>query len=199
MNAPLNHQWLLTTRPSGMVKRSDFTYVETALPQPGEGQILFRTQYISLDPAMRGWMNDARSYVPPVGLGEVMRAIAVGEVVESRHPDWREGDHAVGMLGVQEYGVLDARGANRVDGRMAPLPLYLSALGMPGMTAYFGLLDVCAEGGRDGRGVGGLRGGGRARRADCAPARMPRGRDRRGPGKMPLCEGRARVRCGDRL
>jgi NADPH-dependent curcumin reductase CurA len=144
MNAPLNHQWLLTTRPSGMVKRSDFTYVETALPQPGEGQILFRTQYISLDPAMRGWMNDARSYVPPVGLGEVMRAIAVGEVVESRHPDWREGDHAVGMLGVQEYGVLDARGANRVDGRMAPLPLYLSALGMPGMTAYFGLLDVCA-------------------------------------------------------
>jgi NADPH-dependent curcumin reductase CurA len=93
---------------------------------------------------MRGWMNDARSYVPPVGLGEVMRAIAVGEVVASKHPDWQEGDTATGMLGLQEYAVLDAKAANKVDAKLAPLPLYLSALGMPGLTAYFGLLDVGA-------------------------------------------------------
>jgi len=144
MNEPLNHQWLLTTRPVGMVKRSDFTYTATPMPEPGEGQILLRTKYISLDPAMRGWMNDARSYVPPVGLGEVMRAIAVGEVVASKHPDWHEGDTATGMLGLQEYAVLDAKAANKVDAKLAPLPLYLSALGMPGLTAYFGLLDVGA-------------------------------------------------------
>jgi NADPH-dependent curcumin reductase CurA len=144
MNASQNHQWLLTTRPSGMVKRSDFTYTATHATEPADGQILLRAKYLSLDPAMRGWMNDARSYVPPVGLGEVMRAIGVGEVVASRHPDWHEGDHAVGMLGIQEYAVLDAKAATRVDAGEAPLPLYLSALGMPGMTAYFGLLDVGA-------------------------------------------------------
>ena len=144
MNEPQNHQWQLTTRPSGMVKRSDFTWTRQPMPAPGDGQILLRTKYISLDPAMRGWMNDARSYVPPVGLGEVMRAIAVGEVVASRHPDWHEGDHAVGMLGLQEYGVLDAKAATKIDAKLVPLPVYLSALGMPGMTAYFGLLDVGA-------------------------------------------------------
>ena len=144
MNEPQNHQWQLTARPSGMVKRSDFTWTQEPMPAPGDGQILLRNRYISLDPAMRGWMNDARSYVPPVGLGEVMRAIAVGEVVTSRHPDWHEGDHAVGMLGLQEYGVLDAKAATKVDPKLAPLPVYLSALGMPGMTAYFGLLDVGA-------------------------------------------------------
>ena len=144
MNEPKNHQWQLTTRPNGMVKRSDFTWTTQPMPQPADGQILLRTRYISLDPAMRGWMNDARSYVPPVGLGEVMRAIAVGEVVVSRHPDWHEGDHATGMLGLQEYAVLDAKSANKVNPDVAPLPLYLSTLGMPGMTAYFGLLDVGA-------------------------------------------------------
>jgi NADPH-dependent curcumin reductase CurA len=101
-----------------------------------------RNHYISLDPAMRGWMNDGRSYVPPVGLGEVMRAGAVGEVVGSRHPDWKEGDHAVGMFGMQDYAAVDVAGAQKVDPAMAPLPLFLSALGMPGMTAYFGLLDI---------------------------------------------------------
>ena len=144
MNEPKNHQWQLTTRPNGMVKRSNFTWTTQPMPQPADGQILLRTRYISLDPAMRGWMNDARSYVPPVGLGEVMRAIAVGEVVVSRHPDWHEGDYATGMLGLQEYAVLDAKSANKVNPDVAPLPLYLSTLGMPGMTAYFGLLDVGA-------------------------------------------------------
>jgi NADPH-dependent curcumin reductase CurA len=142
MNTAANRQWKLTARPVGMPKRSDFTYDTGAAPALAEGQILVRNHYISLDPAMRGWMNDVRSYVPPVGLGEVMRAGAVGEVVASRHADWKEGDHAVGVFGVQDYAAVDAASAQRVDPAMAPLPLFLSALGMPGMTAYFGLLDI---------------------------------------------------------
>jgi NADPH-dependent curcumin reductase len=142
MNAPMNRQWKLTTRPVGMPKRSDFTYEVTPAAEPGPGQILVRNHYISLDPAMRGWMNDARSYVPPIGLGEVMRAGAVGEVVASNSPNFKSGDHAVGMFGMQDYAVSDAAGVQKVDGSLAPLPLYISALGMPGMTAYFGLLDI---------------------------------------------------------
>jgi NADPH-dependent curcumin reductase len=97
---------------------------------------------VSLDPAMRGWMNDARSYVPPVAIGEVMRAFAVGRVIDSRHPDLTVGDHVSGVLGVQEYAVVDRRGLNKLDPALAPLPVYLNALGMPGMTAYFGLFEV---------------------------------------------------------
>ncbi len=142
MNAPANREWTLTTRPVGLPKRSDFTYQTKPAAALAEGQILVRNHYISLDPAMRGWMNDARSYVPPIGIGEVMRAGAVGEVVASRSPDWKEGDHAVGMFGMQDYAAVDAATAQKVDASQAPLPLYLSALGMPGMTAYFGLLDI---------------------------------------------------------
>ena len=142
MNAPANREWTLTTRPVGLPKRSDFTYQTKPAAALAEGQILVRNHYISLDPAMRGWMNDARSYVPPIGIGEVMRAGAVGEVVASRSPDWKEGDHAVGMFGMQDYAAVDAAAAQKVDASQAPLPLYLSALGMPGMTAYFGLLDI---------------------------------------------------------
>ena len=129
-------------RPVGLPKRSDFTFKTDPVPELADGQILVRTHYISLDPAMRGWMNDARSYIPPIGLGEVMRAGAVGEVVASRSPDWQEGDHAVGTFGVQQYAAVHAGAAQKVDASKAPLPLYLSALGMPGMTAYFGLLDI---------------------------------------------------------
>ena len=142
MNAPTNQQWTLTSRPVGLPKRSDFTFKTDPVPELADGQILVRTHYISLDPAMRGWMNDARSYIPPIGLGEVMRAGAVGEVVASRSPDWQEGDHAVGTFGVQHYAAVHAGAAQKVDASKAPLPLYLSALGMPGMTAYFGLLDI---------------------------------------------------------
>jgi NADPH-dependent curcumin reductase CurA len=98
--------------------------------------------YISLDPAMRGWMNDARSYVPPVGIGEVMRAGGVGRVVASRHPDFAVGNNVSGVFGVQDYALSDGRGVVRVSAETAPLPKYLSMLGMPGMTAYFGLLDI---------------------------------------------------------
>jgi NADPH-dependent curcumin reductase CurA len=142
MNAPANRQWKLTARPVGLPKRSDFTFETEAAPEPADGQILVRNHYISLDPAMRGWMNDMRSYVPPIKLGEVMRAGAVGEIVASRHPGWREGDYAVGMFGVQDYAASDTTGVQRVDASVAPIQLFISALGMPGMTAYFGLLDI---------------------------------------------------------
>ncbi len=137
-----NRQWQLSARPVGLPKRSDFTFATVDVPEPQEGQVLVRTRYISLDPAMRGWMNDARSYIAPIKLGEVMRAGAVGEVVASRHPGFKPGDHAVGTLGMQEYGLADGGALQTVDAAAAPLPVYLSALGMPGMTAYFGLLDV---------------------------------------------------------
>jgi hypothetical protein len=142
MNAPANRAWTLIARPVGLPKRSDFEFATAPAPDLAEGQFLVRNHYISLDPAMRGWMNDARSYVPPIKLGEVMRAGAVGEVVASRHPGFREGDHAVGMFGVQDYAVSDGAGVQKVDASLAPLPLFISALGMPGMTAYFGLLDI---------------------------------------------------------
>ena len=144
MNAPTNRRWTLTSRPQGLPKRSDFTFASLAVPDPQDGEFVVRTHYISLDPAMRGWMNDARSYIAPIKLGEVMRAGAVGEIVASKHPQFRQGDAVVGVFGMQDYAVSDGSGVQKVDAKLAPLPLYLSALGMPGMTAYFGLLDVGA-------------------------------------------------------
>jgi NADPH-dependent curcumin reductase CurA len=97
---------------------------------------------VSLDPAMRGWMNDRKSYIAPVGLGDVMRAGTVGRVIASNNPKFALGDHVLGMQGVQEYAVSDGAGLTRIDAGSVPVQLYLSTLGMPGMTAYFGLLDV---------------------------------------------------------
>ena len=91
---------------------------------------------------MRGWINEGRSYIPPVGIGEVMRALGIGRVVASRHPDFAEGDTVSGLFGVQEYAISDGGGVIKVDPSLAPLPRFLGALGMPGMTAYFGLLEV---------------------------------------------------------
>jgi len=142
MHALVNHQFKLAKRPVGMVQRSDFEYTEAPVLEPGEGEALVKILYISLDPAMRGWMNEGKSYIPPVGIGEVMRAGAVGRVITSRDPGIAVGDHVVGMLGVQEYAVARAKGLTKVDPRLVPLPVYLGTLGMPGMTAYFGLLDV---------------------------------------------------------
>lgn len=142
MTAPLNRQFRLARRPVGMVQRSDFEFKQAPAAEPGDGEVLVKILYISLDPAMRGWMNEGRSYVPPVGIGEVMRAGAVGRVIGSRDPSVAVGDHVVGMLGVQEYAVAKARQLTKVDPTRAPLPVYLGTLGMPGMTAYFGLLEV---------------------------------------------------------
>lgn len=137
-----NHQFRLAARPVGAVKRSDFNYVEEPARSPGDNEVLVKTLYLSLDPAMRGWMNEGKSYVPPVQLGEVMRAGGVGKVVESKHPHFKAGDFVYGGLGIQEYATVDGKGLSKVDPSVAPLPVYLSALGMPGMTAYFGLLDI---------------------------------------------------------
>ena len=144
MNATVNRQFRLAARPVGLPKASDWTLVEKPAPQPGEGEFLVRIEYISLDPAMRGWMNEGKSYVPPVGIGEVMRAGAAGEVVASNHPGFPVGSKVSGLFGVQEYALSNGKGVQRVDTALAPLPTYLSVLGMTGMTAYFGLLDVGA-------------------------------------------------------
>ena len=137
-----NRQWKLARRPTGMVSRDDFEFVEAPVPEPDDGQILVRVDYVSLDPAMRAWMNEARSYIAPVAIGEVMRAGGAGEVIASKHPGFSVGDRVVGVFGVQDYAISDGRGVNRVDPRLAPLPAYLGVLGMPGMTAYFGLFDT---------------------------------------------------------
>jgi NADPH-dependent curcumin reductase len=140
----VNHQFRLASRPAGMVGREHFDYVEEPVPDLKDGQVLVKVLYISLDPAMRGWMNEGRSYVPPVAIGEVMRAGTVGRVVESRSEKLPVGAHVSSWLGVQEYAVADASALLEIDTRLAPPPTYLGALGMPGMTAYFGLLDVGA-------------------------------------------------------
>ena len=138
----VNRQFRLAARPVGLPKRSDWNLTEEPVPEPGDGEFLVAVLYISLDPAMRGWMNEMRSYVAPVGIGEVMRAGAVGRVVASKHPGFAAGDHVYGGFGVQEYVLSKGDGVTKVDASLAPLPVYLGALGMPGMTAYFGLLDI---------------------------------------------------------
>jgi NADPH-dependent curcumin reductase len=140
----VNHQFRLASRPQGMVGREHFDYVEEPLAQLEDGQVLVKVLYVSLDPAMRGWMNEGRSYVPPVQIGEVMRAATVGRVVESKSDQLAAGDHVSGWLGVQEHVVCDANAVFKVDAEAVPLPTYLGALGMPGVTAYFGLLEIGA-------------------------------------------------------
>jgi hypothetical protein len=139
--ASVNRQWRLAARPKGLPVATDWEFRSEPVPEPAEGEFLVRVLDISLDPAMRGWMNDGRSYVPPVGIGEVMRAGGVGRVVASRHPDFKVGEHLVGTFGVQDYALSDGRGVTRA-GDAGPLEHSLSALGMPGMTAYFGLLEI---------------------------------------------------------
>lgn len=138
----INRQYTLAARPQGMVKRSDFAYAETSAPEPKDGELLVKTLYISLDPAMRGWMNEGKSYIRPVAIGEVMRAGTLGEVLVSKTPAFKAGDHVVGNWGVQDYAALPPEGLSKVDARLAPLPKYLGVLGMPGLTAYFGLLEI---------------------------------------------------------
>jgi len=137
-----NHQFRLAARPVGLPKREDWSYTEEPVREPAEGELLVKVLYLSLDPAMRGWMNEGKSYIAPVGIGEVMRAGAVGKVIASKHPGFAVGDFVSGGFGVQEYAVSNGKGVIKVDTRFAALPVYLGALGMPGLTAYFGLLDI---------------------------------------------------------
>jgi NADPH-dependent curcumin reductase CurA len=138
----VNHRFTLASRPVGMPKRTDWAYEEEAVRELREGELLVKVLFISLDPAMRGWMNQSRSYVPPVGIGEVMRALALGQVVASRNPLFPVGKHVTGTFGVQEYFISEGKGLIEVDPRVAPLPTFLNVLGMTGMTAYFGLLET---------------------------------------------------------
>ncbi len=138
----VNHQVRLAARPVGLPKPSDWSLIERPVPEPGEGEVLVKILYLSMDPAMRGWMNEGRSYIAPVEIGDVMRALAAGRVVASNHPRLAVGNYVTGLLGVQEYAVVSGDAVGKVDPGLAPLPTYLGTLGMPGMTAYFGLLDI---------------------------------------------------------
>ena len=137
-----NTRILLAARPIGLPKREDWSIETLETQQPGEGEFLAEVLYISLDPAMRGWINEGKSYIDPVGIGEVMRAGGVARVIDSRNPAFASGDYVTGMTGAQKYWISDGQDVPKVDPNLAPLPRYLSALGMPGMTAYLGILEV---------------------------------------------------------
>jgi NADPH-dependent curcumin reductase CurA len=132
----------LAARPVDMPKATDWSIVEEPKPAAAEGEFVVLLDYLSIDPAMRTWMNAGRSYVPPVEIGEVMRALGVGHVVESRHPRFSVGDEVSGIFGVQRYARSNGAEVNKLDTTLAPATTYLGALGISGLTAYFGLLDV---------------------------------------------------------
>ena len=144
---PLNQQIHLVSRPQGEATAANFSLVTTDTPELQDAQVLVRHHYLSLDPYMRGRMNDAKSYTAPQALGQTMGGGTVGEVVASRHPRFAVGDQVVGMGGWQEYSVVsaDEPGALRkVDTRHVPLSHYLGAVGMPGVTAWYGLVKIIA-------------------------------------------------------
>jgi len=138
----MNKKLLLDKRPVGMPSSDTWILESSPIPVASDGQMVVKVHYISLDPAMRGWMNDAKSYVPPVPLGGVMRCGGVGQVVESKLDGYEVGDYVYGMTGVQQYCTTDGYGWVKVDPEVLPLERYLGTLGMPGFTAYFGLLDI---------------------------------------------------------
>jgi len=143
----INHQVRLAARPVGMPKPSDWSFSTESVGEPPEGGVLLKTLALSLDPAMRGWMNEGRSYIPPVGIGEVMRAGGVGQVLASRSDRFAPGDYVSASFGVQEYLTLGRdemkrNGLTPIDLRVGSLTQWLNVLGMPGMTGYFGLMDV---------------------------------------------------------
>ncbi|HEY4809736.1 MAG TPA: NADP-dependent oxidoreductase [Solirubrobacteraceae bacterium] len=140
--SPTNHQVRLAARPSGLPKPNDWSFTEEPIPTPSAGEFVVAVSHVSLDPAMRGWMNAGASYIDPVEVGDIMRAGAVGKVIACEHPGFAVGDHVYGAFGVQEYGLSDGNGVTKVDPQLAPLPTYLGTLGMTGMTAYFGLFDT---------------------------------------------------------
>ncbi|MGB8404799.1 MAG: NADP-dependent oxidoreductase [Mycobacterium sp.] len=138
----VNMQCRLAARPVGLPKPTDWTFTEEPAPSPGDGELLLQVEYLSIDPAMRSWMNAGRSYVPPVEIGEVMRAAGIGRVIASRHTDFAVGDEVYGVFGVQRYVLSDGRDLTPVDTSLAPAPVHLGVLGIGGLTAYFGLLDI---------------------------------------------------------
>jgi NADPH-dependent curcumin reductase CurA len=138
----MNHQVRLAARPSGLPRPTDWSLTAEPVPEPGPGQFVVAVSHLSIDPAMRGWMNAVASYIPPVEIGAVMRAGGVGRVTASEHPGFAVGDDVYGLFGVQEYAVSDGQGVITIDTSLAGPSTYLGALGMTGLTAYFGLLDT---------------------------------------------------------
>ena len=138
----MNRQITLASRPVGAPTQDNFKLVETAVPTPERGQVLVKALYLSLDPYMRGRMSDAKSYAPSVKIGEVMTGGAVGRVVDSRHPGFKEGDIVEGRIGWQDYGLVEGGMLRKVDPDVAPISTALGVIGMPGLTAYFGLFEI---------------------------------------------------------
>ena len=143
----VNHQIRLASRPVGLPTRDNWRTTTEPVAEPAEGGVLLKTLALSLDPAMRGWMNEGKSYIPPVGIGEVMRAGGVGKVIASKNKNFAAGDHVSAGFGVQEYlnlpeAEFKRSGLVKIDLRAGTLTQWLNVLGMPGMTGYFGLMDV---------------------------------------------------------
>ena len=138
----MNHQIILAARPEGLPKETDFSLVEAPVPEPADGQFLVKNNYLSVDPYMRGRISEIKSYAEPVVIGDVMVGGTVGRVIESKHPSYKQGDVVVGYLGWQEYALSDGTGIQQFDSSLAPMSTALGVLGMPGMTAYFGLLEI---------------------------------------------------------
>ena len=178
---------LLASRPVGEPKESDLRIEEMPVPAPGPGEMLLRTLWLSLDPYMRGRMSDAPSYATPVAIGQVMEGRTVSEVIASNLDGYAPGDIVLSPSGWQTHAVTQGKLTRKIDPSIAPVSTALGVLGMPGMTAYTGLLEIgAAEARRDGRGVGRVRRGGLAGRPDRQAQGRTRGRHRRRPGQVPL-------------
>jgi len=139
----VNRQFILAARPVGMPKESDFSLVEAPIRALASGQVLVRSMFLSVDPYMRGRMTGIRTYADPVNIGQIMVGGTVGKVVQSLNPQFQPGDVVSGYWGWQEYAVSDGKGLQKLDTKLAPPSTALGVLGMPGMTAYFGFLDIC--------------------------------------------------------
>ena len=138
----INKKMILINRPTGIPEKNTWSFEEELISEIKDGQILIKHQYISLDPAMRGWMNNSKSYIPPVEIGTVMRAGTVGEVIQvNNNTNFKVGDFVSGWGGVQEYSISDGKNYSIIKDKNNPIHRYLGALGMPGMTAYFGIIN----------------------------------------------------------
>jgi NADPH-dependent curcumin reductase CurA len=137
-----NREIRLKNRPEGLPRESDFELAEVELPEPAEGEIMVQNIYMSVDPYMRGRMHDRKSYMPPFQLGKPLEGGCVGRVIESKNGPFQVGDYVVGMLGWREYFLSDGQGLFKIEPGIAPIQAYLGTLGMPGLTAYAGLLFI---------------------------------------------------------
>ena len=184
---PSNLQVLLDHRPTGKVSPANFRIVETAAPTPGPGQVLVRHAFLSLDPYMRGMLNDVRSYRKPQEVGAVMTGEAVGIVEASNNPSFKPGDAVAGASGWQRYSVTDGRGLRAIDAKKIPIQAYLGPVGMPGVTAWYGLNRIIAPKGGQTVVVSAATGAVGSVVGQLAAPRGPRRRDRRRRREMRLC------------